>query len=260
MKTLCLALLVMVGLGGLAQRAALADDARPASPPPSAGPFTTGDVIAPPGAAAAAAPAEPPPPELAPGAASPPRARKKRLSTLGLEKLGTAPPGATPPLRATEMIRRTRDGAWYGPYSLGADVAFALSAYALVEKESSLAVIPIVSLVFAGPLVHASHDRPGSALSSFLLRAVLPVTLGVLAAGSSDGCDSCDGPDFSRVGGAAAAGLAIGVALDWTLLPHREVIVEEVPRRRAKPRRRATVIPLVSAGAHGAMFGAAATF
>lgn len=61
------------------------------------------------------------------------------------------------------------------------------------------------------------------------------------------------------MGKAAATGLALGAAIDWLLVPHRELI-EDPPVRRRNAKPRATVVPLVSAERGGAMFGAAAVF
>lgn len=106
-----------------------------------------------------------------------------------------------------------------------------------------------------GPIIHAMHGQGRRAALSFTLRALIPMTLGLMSISANDGCDGvlCELDDF---GAYFVGGMVVASVIDWAALSHGTTL--------AKRRLRSPSVPMWSptmAPAHGgAQVGIVGTF
>ncbi|WP_428263329.1 hypothetical protein [Haliangium sp.] len=92
-------------------------------------------------------------------------------------------------------------------------------------KTGKLAAISVPIYLLAPPAIHFSHDKPGTAAGSFLLRAGLPAALGLglYTVTDLDNCDEfCLLPVAATVGGIAVGSLT-AMFIDWFVLSWEDV-------------------------------------
>jgi hypothetical protein len=107
-------------------------------------------------------------------------------------------------------------GDYYGWQVMLVDVA---NVALMITTGGESGALSLGGYLLGGPIVHAAHGNPGSALTSVGLRAGLPV------AGFFVGVLMHDGGGWDELGAGAAggvAGLLIAVSIDWVALSRDE--------------------------------------
>ncbi len=107
-----------------------------------------------------------------------------------------------------------------------------------------------------GPIIHLAHGQGRRAALSFVLRAVIPTTLGLMSISANEGCEEgflCELDDF---GAYFVGGMVVASVIDWGFLSHGSVLAKRQLRSPSVPMWSPTMAPAPG----GAQVGIVGTF
>jgi hypothetical protein len=127
---------------------------------------------------------------------------------------------------------------WYGHKILIADgVGYALIFLGFAGGGEAVVVLGGLTTMLGSPLIHTVNGEGGNALLSLPLHVLLPIgTAALLVYLKSCPSPPCDGPDFERILGGLALGVAAATLIDAAFIARTRRKRDHTPAAAWAPR------------------------